>query len=277
MVEHRRKKTFLAVVLLIDLSQGLICQDSSIRCEEILSIDDCTEDIYEENCCICGAGNCPDSPWARLFIHIPACGPSCRNPDVGEGEECPGRYITDCACWQSTKFFNDEKTRCIDVSECPSTESTLPTCEDPVAEYTNCTREFSCVPTCRNPFPGCNDCDGAGCQCPKSLVLDESTGLCIRYDDCPDIENCEKWYPTCIEERKCALSASIEGCMNPYTCCDEEQTCSQEGAYSICVNDDAGSKKGEPAISTELIIGICGGAALVLCIITACCFWLKSK
>jgi len=192
MADRSKKKMCLATVLLIDLSWGLICQDSSSRCAEILSMNDCTEEIYEENCCLCGAGTCPDSPWARLFIHMPACGPSCRNPNVGEGEECPGRYKTDCACWQSTKFFNDEKTRCIDAAECPSTSPTLPTCEDAVAEYTDCKRVSSCVPTCSNPLPGCNDCDGAGCQCPTSLVLDESTGLCIRYDDCPDTENCKK-------------------------------------------------------------------------------------
>jgi len=125
--------------------------------------------VLRESC-----GQCEDENSTFLECGT-ACPRTCANPNP---QFCTFNCVSECQC-NDGFVLNEDTEECVRLDECPKEEQ----CEDENATFNQC--GTACPPTCENPTPGiCTKQCVAECQCNKGYVLDESTGTCVRKDQC---------------------------------------------------------------------------------------------
>lgn len=166
----------------------------------------------------------------EVFTECGTCEGTCDNPNPICTLECKP---AGCYCIEQG-FVRDKNGNCIKQEDCPVYNGFLSkltnlavqdskTCNKRNEEFVEC---GSCEGTCENQKPLCSvGCRPSGCRCPlaKGFVRD-SHGNCIKKEQCPSKDPCEKPNEEYAECGTCEVS-----CDNPSQLCTTE--CKPPGCY----------------------------------------------
>lgn len=144
---------------------------------------------------------CPEHQEHRECGDICLCGKN--------GPVCSRSCTPGCFCKRGY-VVDSNSGRCVHESECGSGEETCPEHET----YSDC--GSSCERSCQNPNPEyCTEECVKGCFCKDGYVRDESSGRCVRMDQC--------------QNNRCPENAVYKSCGTPCpdSCQNRGRICAQ--------------------------------------------------